>query len=71
MNDLELKPTVEPSLTEEKTEDVSQESVTPPAVSAKAKTLGVLLPVALLCVGFIVGLLWFARPRSLRPKSAT
>ena len=33
-----------------------------PAVSDKAKTLGLILPVLLLCVGFIVGLCWFLRP---------
>ncbi len=33
-----------------------------PAVSDKAKALGLLIPVALMCVGFVVGLLWFARP---------
>ena len=33
-----------------------------PAVSDKAKTLGLILPVLLLCVGFIAGLCWFLRP---------
>ena len=32
------------------------------AVSDKAKTLGLILPVLLLCVGFIAGLCWFLRP---------
>ena len=32
------------------------------AASDKAKTLGLILPVALLCIGFLVGLCWFARP---------
>ena len=33
-----------------------------PAVSDKAKTLGLILPVLLLCVGFLAGLCWFLRP---------
>ena len=33
-----------------------------PAVSDKAKALGLILPVLLLCVGFIAGLCWFLRP---------
>ncbi len=33
-----------------------------PAVSDKAKTIGLLLPVILLCVGFLLGLCWFLRP---------
>lgn len=33
-----------------------------PAVSDKAKTLGLILPVLLLCVGFLAGLCWFIRP---------
>ena len=33
-----------------------------PAVSDKAKALGLLLPVMVLCVGFILGLCWFIRP---------
>ena len=33
-----------------------------PAVSDKAKALGLLLPVTVLCVGFILGLCWFIRP---------
>ena len=33
-----------------------------PAVSDKAKTMGLLLPVILLCVGFLLGLCWFLRP---------
>ena len=33
-----------------------------PAVSDKAKTLGLILPVLVLCVGFIAGLCWFLRP---------
>ena len=33
-----------------------------PAVSDKAKTIGLLLPVLLLCVGFLLGLCWFLRP---------
>ena len=33
-----------------------------PAVSDKAKTLGLILPVLLLCVGFLTGLCWFLRP---------
>ena len=32
------------------------------AVSDKAKTLGLILPVLLLCVGFLAGLCWFLRP---------
>ena len=35
-----------------------------PAVSDKAKTLGLILPVLLLCVGFLAGLCWFLRPAS-------
>ena len=33
-----------------------------PAVSDTAKTLGLLLPVLSLCVGFLLGLCWFLRP---------
>ena len=33
-----------------------------PAVSDKAKTVGLLLPVLLLCAGFLLGLCWFLRP---------
>ena len=33
-----------------------------PAVSDKAKTLGLLIPVAVLCIGFLLGLCWFIRP---------
>lgn len=33
-----------------------------PAVSDKAKALGLILPVLLLCVGFVLGLCWFFRP---------
>ena len=33
-----------------------------PAVSDKAKALGLLIPVAVLCIGFILGLCWFLRP---------
>ena len=33
-----------------------------PPVSDTAKTLGLLLPVLLLCVGFLLGLCWFLRP---------
>lgn len=33
-----------------------------PAVSDKAKALGLILPVLLLCVGFLAGLCWFLRP---------
>ena len=32
------------------------------AVSDKAKTLGLILPILLLCVGFLAGLCWFLRP---------
>jgi hypothetical protein len=32
------------------------------AVSDKAKTLGLLIPVAVLCIGFLLGLCWFIRP---------
>ena len=35
---------------------------TRPAVSDRAKALGLLIPVAVLCVGFILGLCWFIRP---------
>ena len=31
-------------------------------ISDKAKTLGLILPVLLLCVGFLAGLCWFMRP---------
>ena len=65
-NDLQ---NVELASAEETTETVEmpevQETPEPvhvPAVSDRAKAVGILLPVALLCVGFIVGLLWFARP---------
>ena len=34
----------------------------PAAVSDKAKALGLLLPVAVLCIGFVLGLCWFWRP---------
>ncbi len=33
-----------------------------PAVSDTAKTLGLLLPTLILCVGFVLGLCWFLRP---------
>ncbi len=33
-----------------------------PVVSDRAKLFGVLIPVAILCVGFVLGLCWFARP---------
>ena len=33
-----------------------------PAVSDKAKALGLILPVLLLCVGYLAGLCWFLRP---------
>ena len=33
-----------------------------PAVSDKAKVLGLLIPVAVLCIGFLVGLCFFFRP---------
>ena len=33
-----------------------------PAVSDKAKALGLILPVLVLCVGFLAGLCWFLRP---------
>ena len=33
-----------------------------PAVSDKAKTLGLLIPAAVLCIGFLLGLCWFIRP---------
>ncbi len=33
-----------------------------PPVSDKAKLLGLLIPVVILCISFVVGLLWFARP---------
>ena len=33
-----------------------------PAVSDGAKTLGLLIPVAVLCIGFLLGLCWFLRP---------
>ena len=33
-----------------------------PAVSDEAKALGLILPVLLLCVGFLAGLCWFLRP---------
>ncbi len=33
-----------------------------PAVSDGAKTLGLILPVLVLCVGFLLGLCWFLRP---------
>ena len=33
-----------------------------PAVSDKAKALGLLIPVAVLCIGFLLGLCWFIRP---------
>jgi len=66
MNDLEFQNAVETSLTEDKTAETPaapQEPATlTPSVSVGAKAIGILLPVALLCVGFIVGLLWFARP---------
>ncbi len=40
-----------------------KENKTPrPPVSDKAKALGLILPTLLLCVGFVVGLCWFARP---------
>ncbi len=35
-----------------------------PPVSDKAKALGLLIPIAMLCVGFLIGLLWFARPET-------
>ena len=35
-----------------------------PAVSDKAKALGLLISVAVLCIGFILGLCWFIRPES-------
>ena len=33
-----------------------------PSVSNGAKVLGILIPVAVLCIGFILGLCWFLRP---------
>ncbi len=34
----------------------------PSPVSDRAKALGVLIPAAVVCLGFVVGLAWFARP---------
>ena len=33
-----------------------------PAVSDKAKVVGLVIPVAVLCIGFLLGLCWFIRP---------
>ena len=33
-----------------------------PPIGDRSKTLGVLIPVLILCLGFLVGLLWFLRP---------
>ena len=33
-----------------------------PPIGDRAKTLGVLIPVLILCLGFLLGLLWFLRP---------
>ncbi len=33
-----------------------------PPISDRAKVLGILIPAGILCLGFIVGLLWFLRP---------
>ena len=39
-----------------------QQSTPLSVISPKAKTVGVILTVAMLCVGFLVGLCWFLRP---------
>ena len=33
-----------------------------PPIGDRAKALGILIPVGILCLGFLVGLLWFLRP---------
>ncbi len=49
---------------EQKNQNKKEESNRPVAlsVSDKAKTIGLLVPALLLCVGFIAGLCWFLRP---------
>ena len=42
-----------------------------PAVSDTAKTLGLILPVLLLCVGFLLGLCWFLRPAESETEQIT